>query len=109
MAKAGDVVVVDFPGVQGIKRRPTVIVSSALYNKSRPDVIVGVLTSQTGFTLQQTDYLLQDWQAVGLKKPSVFRSFLVTLPKSAILATIGKLSDRDRQAVAACIHAAMLT
>jgi mRNA interferase MazF len=43
----GDVVTVDFPGVTGIKRRPAVILSSVTYNTSRPDVIAGLLTTQT--------------------------------------------------------------
>src|SRR4051812_15144256 len=51
----GDVVVIDFPGVTGVKRRPTVVVSSAVYHASRPDVVVGLITSQTT-ALGPTDY-----------------------------------------------------
>jgi len=108
VAKAGDVVVVDFPGVQGIKRRPTVVVSSDLYHQTRPDVIVGLLTSQVASAIGPTDYLLQDWQIAGLQKPSAFRSFFATLPRSSISATIGKTSDRDRQTIVACVQAAMI-
>jgi mRNA interferase MazF len=43
----GDVVAIDFPGVTGVKRRPTVIVSSPVYHAARPDVVVGLITSQT--------------------------------------------------------------
>ena len=46
MPSAGDVVVIDFPGVQGIKRRPAVVLSSAVYHTSRPDVVVGLITSR---------------------------------------------------------------
>ena len=70
----GDVVVLDFPGVTGVKRRPTVVISSAVYHASRPDVVVGLITSQT-IALGPTDYLLQDWAQAGLRVPSVFRSF----------------------------------
>ncbi|MCX6833020.1 MAG: type II toxin-antitoxin system PemK/MazF family toxin, partial [candidate division Zixibacteria bacterium] len=42
LPSAGDVVVIDFPGVQGIKRRPAVVLSSAVYHTSRPDVVVGL-------------------------------------------------------------------
>lgn len=45
--KSGDVISVDFPGVKGIKRRPAVIVSSSVYHENRPDVIIGLITSQT--------------------------------------------------------------
>ena len=50
---AGDVVAVDFPGVNGIKRRPAVVLSSALYHANRPDIIVGLLTSKTGNLMSQ--------------------------------------------------------
>jgi hypothetical protein len=36
---AGDWVSVDFPGVTGVKRRPAVILSSAIYYAIRPDII----------------------------------------------------------------------
>ena len=78
----GDVVAVNFPGVTGIKRRPAVILSSAVYHASRPDVIVGLITSQTAAAIGSTDYLLQDWAQAGLRVPSAFRSFLATLPPS---------------------------
>jgi mRNA-degrading endonuclease toxin of MazEF toxin-antitoxin module len=47
MLTPGDIVTVDFPGVRGIKRRPAVVVSTKDYHNHRPDVIVGLLTSQT--------------------------------------------------------------
>ena len=39
MVKPGDVVIVDFPGVTGIKRRPAVVVSTDTYHRTRPDTI----------------------------------------------------------------------
>ena len=74
--KSGDIVTVDFPAVTGIKRRPAVVLSSQTYHVNRPDVIVGLITSQTK-NLGVTDYVLQDWQISGLRVPSVFRSFIV--------------------------------
>ncbi|MGK7942031.1 MAG: type II toxin-antitoxin system PemK/MazF family toxin [Crocosphaera sp.] len=38
---------VDFPRVKGIKRRPAVVVSSTIYNTTRPDVILGLITTKT--------------------------------------------------------------
>jgi len=100
--KSGDVVTVDFPAVTGIKRRPAVVLSSETYHATRPDVIVGLITSQTK-NLGVTDYVLQDWQISGLRVPSVFRSFIVTLPPSANLVIIGKLSEQDWQGVKNCV------
>jgi mRNA interferase MazF len=42
----GDLVNLDFPGVTGMKRRPAVVLSSATYHALRPDIIVGLITSQ---------------------------------------------------------------
>lgn len=102
----GDVVTVDFPGVTGIKRRPAVVLSSATYHATRPDVIVGLITTQTS-GLGSTDYELQDWAAAGLRVASVFRSFIVTLPPSANLVLIGHLSSRDWKGVCACVKVAL--
>jgi mRNA interferase MazF len=106
MFSPGDVVTVDFPGVTGIKRRPAVVVSTVQYHAYRPDVIIGILTSQTGGATTPLDYLLQDWQAAGLHRPSAFRSFLATLP--AVAATpVGRCSQRDWQAIQACLGRAV--
>ncbi|MBD2199734.1 MULTISPECIES: type II toxin-antitoxin system PemK/MazF family toxin [Calothrix] len=102
----GDVVTVDFPGVTGIKRRPSVVLSSTTYNSIRPDVIVGLITTQTS-VLGVTDYALQDWSAAGLRVASIFRSYIVTLPRSANLVLIGHLSERDWQGVRACVKIAL--
>ncbi len=85
--KSGDIVTVDFPAVTGIKRRPAVVLSSQTYHANRPDVIVGLITSQTK-NLGVTDFVLQGWQISGLRVPSIFRSFIVTLPPSANLVII---------------------
>ncbi|HEV7796880.1 MAG TPA: type II toxin-antitoxin system PemK/MazF family toxin [Pyrinomonadaceae bacterium] len=99
VTNSGDVVVLDFPGVTGTKRRPAVVVSSAAYPEERPDVVVGLITSQTTDAVAATDYLLQDWAAANLRKASAFRSFFVTIPRLAITAHIGQLSAFDWKAV----------
>ena len=88
MFDAGDLIVVNFPGVTGVKRRPAVVLSSATYHSARPDIIVGLITSQA-VALGPTDYALRDWTAAGLRVPSVFRSFLVTLPPDAHRPPVG--------------------
>jgi mRNA interferase MazF len=106
MIKPGDVVTVDFPGARGIKRRPAVVVSTDTCHKTRPDAILGLLTSQVATATGPTDYVLQDWQAAGLHSPSAFRAFLATLP-TVSLTTIGHLSDQDWQKVQDCLRAAL--
>jgi mRNA interferase MazF len=104
---SGDLVSVDFPGVTGVKRRPAVILSSATYHAIRPDIIVGMITSQKK-GLGETDYILQDWAEAGLRVESIFRSFIVTLPKSSNIIQIGHLSERDWQAIRTCLKKAFV-
>jgi len=104
--QAGDIVTLDFPGADGIKRRPAVVVSSATYHQHRPDVIVGIVTSQVQQAVAPTDYVLQDWSAAGLHRASAFRAFLATLP--AVTATrIGHCSARDWQGILDCLRKAI--
>ena len=96
--KPGDVVTVDFAGATGVKRRPVVVVSSDRYHAERPDIIVGVLTTNVGSATGSTDYVLEDWQAAGLHSPSAFRAYFgMSVPRA--VRPIGRLSDRDWQAV----------
>ena len=93
MLNPGDLVTVDFPGVTGLKRRPAVVVSSHDYHGLRPDVIVAIVTSQISDATTAMDYILQDWSREGLRRPSAFRAFLVTLPARSAT-PIGRCSDR---------------
>ena len=103
----GEVIWIDFPGIVQTKRRPAVILSSASYHSTRPDVNVGLITSQTTKAFAPTDHVLQDWQAAGLRVPSAFRAFLVTLPQSSIVSTMGALSPADWTQVASRVKLAM--
>ena len=89
-----------------VKRRPAVVVSNPAYHQTRPDVILGLLTSQAPAEAGLTDYPLQDWAAAGLRAPSIFRAFLATLP-STQATVIGHLSTRDWQEVQARLRAAL--
>ncbi|MEL7512276.1 MAG: type II toxin-antitoxin system PemK/MazF family toxin [Cyanobacteria bacterium J06554_3] len=93
---------VDFPGVTGLKRRPALVLSSHKYHAVRPDFILGLITSQSK-RLGVTDCILEEWAKAGLRKPSVFRSFIVTLPPSANLVRIGRLAKEDWQHVCQCL------
>ena len=105
--KSADVIIADFPGVTGIKRRPAVVISTVNYHTTVGDVILGAVTTNLTIATTPTDYLIADWTGAGLRRPSVFRSFLVTLPQSKVLAVIGALSSADWQKVQACIRKAI--
>jgi mRNA interferase MazF len=104
--RPGDVVVVDFPGVQKNKMRPALVVSTDLYHATRPDVVLAVLTKQVAKATGPTDYVLQDWQAAGLRFPSLFRAFFNTFVATKPV-LIGHLSDRDWAEVQARLRLAL--
>jgi mRNA interferase MazF len=107
LLRPGDVVVVDFPGVTGFKRRPAIVLSTDAYHSTRPDVILGLITSQVAGSTGPTDHALVDWAAAGLRLPSLFRSFLVTVPRTAVHQVAGHLSDQDWLAVRARLGTAL--
>ena len=104
--RPGDVVTADFPGVTGVKRRPAIVLSTEGYHRTRPDVILGLVTSQVAAATQPSDCQLLDWKAAGLHRPSAFRAFLFTLPAASVRA-VGRLSDRDFHSVQAAVKAAI--
>jgi mRNA interferase MazF len=103
----GDVVWIEFPGVVQTKRRPAVVLSSATYHSTRPDIIVGLITSQTSKSSSPTDHFIQDWHAAGLRVPSAFRAFIVTLPRSAVVSTMGTLGLKDWNEVVSRVKLAL--
>jgi len=105
--KPGDVVVVDFPGVTGTKRRPAIVLSSDAYHSTPPDAVLGLITSQIAGSIGPTDFALADWAVAGLRLPSLFRSFLVTVPQTSVHQVAGHLSDRDWLALRAKLGIAL--
>jgi mRNA interferase MazF len=106
MFKPGDVVIADFPGVQGTTRRPAVVISTDLYQSARPDAILAILTRQIAKASSPTDYLLQDWKAAGLRYPTAFRRYLTTVVQTQPV-LIGHLTDRDWAEVQARLRLAL--
>lgn len=109
MLKPGDVVVANFVGAANIKRRPAVVLSSDVYHSTRPDYVLGLITSQTASATGPTDYVIQDWAASSLRQPSAFRAFLYTCPRTDVLAHIGRLSERDWQEVRSRVKTALVS
>ncbi|MBS1792925.1 MAG: type II toxin-antitoxin system PemK/MazF family toxin [Acidobacteria bacterium] len=92
--KPGTVVIAEFQGAAAVKRRLAVVVSSEAYQRERAEAILCVVTAEPGESVSPTDYILQDWSAAGLKRPSTIRIFPFTLPQSNLLG-VGELSERD--------------
>ena len=102
--KPGDVVVGAFPGADTTKIRPAVVLSNELYHRHRPDVIVGLITTQQPIDLAPTDCELPDWRQAGLRQPSFFRLYTVTLLQREVR-PIGRLSESDWTSVRTCFKA----
>jgi mRNA interferase MazF len=107
MANPRDVVLVDFPGAVQTKPRPLVVVSTDIYHRTRPDVILALLTTDVRRATTQTDYVLQDWAAAGLHYPTAFRAYLGTSDARDIITTFGRLSDRDWAEIQARLRLAL--
>jgi mRNA interferase MazF len=106
MPKPGDVAIGALPGAVKTKPRPLVVVSTDLYQATRPDLIAAILTTQIARATEPTDYVLQDWAAAGLVLPSAFRAYLGTI-WAKHLPIVGRLSDRDWQEVQARLRLAL--
>lgn len=90
----GDIVIAAFPGARITKTRPAVVLSTAVYQRYRPDVILGLVTTRSTEPLCPTDCEILDWKTAGLHAPSRFRLFLVTLLQRDVR-VVGRLADRD--------------
>ena len=97
----GDIVLVPFPFTDqsSIKKRPAVVVSSATYNRDRPDIIILAVTSQIAAPSQMGTFLVQDWKAAGLLKPSVVKPIITTLQKTLVKKKLGRLVSQDLQSL----------
>lgn len=99
----GDIVLVPFPysDLRGMKRRPACVVSADAY-QSGPDVIVAMVTSQTGRRQAPGlgDVVLTGWRTAGLRAPSTVRAGrLLVIEQRLLGATLGTLSEHDLGAV----------
>lgn len=93
----GDVVLVPLPfsDLSTTKARPAVVVSSALYHTTEPDLLLAALTSKVATATGPFDYLLNDWRAADLRYPSALKPVLFTLDPARVVYRIGTLTPTD--------------
>lgn len=92
----GQVVLIPFPftDLTTTKQRPAVILSSDIFNRTHPDIILAAITSQIPEQLQSDEHLLtsMDQKAAGLPKRSVIKlGKIVTIDQRLIRKVLGKL------------------
>ena len=92
-------------GAAETKIRPAVVIASNTYLVERPDVLLGIVTTKPPRTPAATDCVLVDWRSAGLRAPSYFRAYVLTIHRSE-LTVIGHLSEPDWNLVQACVRTA---
>lgn len=97
----GDVVLVPFPFTDQShgKKRPAVVISSASYNKSRPDIIVMAITSQLSNRQRMAEIIIHKWKSAGLIKASAIKPIIMTIEKNSIIGRLGALHADDLAAL----------
>ncbi len=105
----GDVVLIPFPftDLTATKTRPAVVVSSATYQGVRSELLLGYVSSQIVKATAPVDYILNDWQAAGLLKPSFVRPKLAAIEPTLVVHRVGRLSAQDLSEVDRRLRSAM--
>ncbi|HWR97288.1 MAG TPA: type II toxin-antitoxin system PemK/MazF family toxin [Candidatus Methanoperedens sp.] len=78
------------------KQRPAVVVSSAVYNRERLDLVLLAITSQIRPTLGFGEALVTQWKQAGLIKPGVFKPVLTTIERGLVIRKLGRLMATDQ-------------
>jgi mRNA interferase MazF len=88
-----DIILVRYPfsDLSGSKVRPAVIVNAV--HRSQ-DLFMVPLTSKTT-ALMAGEFLLSDWQAMGLNVETAVKRGLYTVQANLVVATVGRLLDLD--------------
>ena len=99
-----DIVVVPFPFTDRpvARRRPALVLSSSAFMATHEQSILTMITSSRG---QQwpSDIPIQDWEEARLNVPSRVRLKLFTLDNELVVRRLGRLSERDSDAVATAL------
>jgi len=97
----GDIIVVSFPFTDqtATKKRPAVVISSEVYQRDRPDLILMAITSQLRPAPVVGDVAVVHWQAAGLLKPSVIKPLITTIEARLVLRHLGQLHADDQKAL----------
>ena len=94
--KQWDIVLVQFPftDFQSTKKRPALVISPNIYNKS-DDLIIAFITSQIQQPPRPGDFVISDWKTAKLPKPSLIRMKFATITQSIVAKKLGRLNTAD--------------
>jgi mRNA interferase MazF len=112
--KRGDVVIVEFPFVDGQrgKNRPALIVQNDRDNRRLTNTVVAMISGKIAHAAERTQLLVDpatpEGSSSGLHGPSVVKCCsLFTVAQADIQRIIGRLSDVMMAKVEACLKAAL--
>ena len=102
----GDIVLVPFPFTDQstTKQRPAVVISSAAYQRERPDLIILAVTSQQRPAATVGEVQVKDWRQAGLLKPSVMKPLIATIERRLVRKRLGQLSAEDQRSLRTAIR-----
>lgn len=94
----GDIVLVPFPFTDqiGTKKRPAVVVSSALYNQKRSDIILMVVSGQLRPGTAFGELEIAHWKEASLHRPSLVKPVIATFKRDLVTRKLGRLEEDDR-------------
>ena len=87
-----------FADESGKKLRPAVVISSAAYSRSRPEVIIAAITSNIRRRLFG-DHLIADWKGAGLLFPSLATGIFRTVKRTMVDRELGAMPKPDMEAI----------
>ena len=92
-----DVVVVKFPFASSLKykARPSVILSSDIYNESKRETLIILAISSSKENKLDFELEIHNWQKAGLLKSSIFKSSIATIEKEFVISKLGRLDEED--------------
>jgi len=102
----GDVVKVTFPfdDKAESKLRPAVIVSSDLYHRHRPNVLVMALSSRLPANQNIGEFIVNDLKQAGLDRPTRIKAVIASASNERLREKIGSLSAMDQESLRHLLH-----
>jgi mRNA interferase MazF len=92
----GDIVLIPVPftDLSSQKRRPVIVVSNNVYNRTSSDIVVVAMTSNPQFSVYSFGIESKDLKQGKLNRPSHVRvDKIYTLAQSIVLKTFGRIHD----------------
>jgi mRNA interferase MazF len=105
----GEVVLVPFPFTDqtAFKKKPAVVVSSADYNRGKPDLVMMPVTSQLRAATAFGEVWIGDWKTANLLKPSAIKPVIATIEQTLVVKRLGHLQPADVSQLRAAIAAVL--